>query len=182
MNDQDHRDEANPAAEDSPERDALIEQATAEPSDRLRQELQQANERALRNLAELENFRKRSRREMEDERRYANLPLLRDLLGVVDNVGRAIEAAEKTAEAASLLEGFKMVAQQLASVLSRYQCQRIDALGQPFDPNRHEAISQRADAEHPPNTVVDVVEDGYQLHDRVVRPAKVIVSVPPPAQ
>src|SRR5687767_7719242 len=115
MSDQNHRNDANP--EDSPRRDAVIEQAVAETSDQLRQELEQANERALRSQAELENFRKRIRREMEDERRYANLPLLRDLLGVADNVGRAIGAAEKTADAASLLEGFKMVAQQLASVL-----------------------------------------------------------------
>ncbi|MGH7137055.1 MAG: nucleotide exchange factor GrpE, partial [Pirellulales bacterium] len=104
------------------------------------------------------------------------LPLLGDLLPVLDNVQRAIQAAEKSPDAGGLLAGFKMVAQQLDSVLSRHQCLRIDALHKPFDPHLHAAIMQQPTNEYPPNTVVQVAQEGYQLHDRVLRPAQVIVS------
>ena len=119
---------------------------------------------------------KRLRKEMEDERRYALMPLVADLLPVVDNLGRAITAAEKNADVAGLLEGVKLVAQQFETALERHQCKRIEALGMPFDPNVHAAILQQPSAEQPPNTVVLVAQEGYQLHDRVVRPAQVIVS------
>jgi molecular chaperone GrpE len=143
---------------------------------RLREEAQEAQDRALRALAELENYRKRARREMEDERRFANQGLLLDLLPVVDNVARAIEAAEKSPEAAAVTTGFKMVAQQLEQILSRYHCTRISALHEPFDPHRHQAIAQQPSAEWPGNTVLIVAQQGYQLHERVLRPAQVIVS------
>lgn len=142
------------------------------------QELAAARDRALRAQAELDNYRKRMRKEMEDERRYAQLPLLSDLLPVLDNVQRAIQAAEKSADGGGLLAGFKMVAQQLEGVLARHHCQRIEALHKPFDPHLHAAILQQPTGEFPPNTVVQVAQDGYQLHDRVLRPAQVIVSTP----
>lgn len=141
-------------------------------------ELSAAKDRALRAQAELDNYRKRMRKEMEDERRYAQLPLLSDLLPVIDNVQRAIQAAEKSTEGAGLLAGFKMVAQQLEGVLSRHHCRRIEALHKPFDPHLHAAILQQPTGEFPPNTVVQVAQEGYQLHDRVLRPAQVIVSTP----
>ncbi len=127
----------------------------------------------------MENYRKRTRRELEDERRYAAVPLLRDLLPVLDNMQRAIEAAEKSPQGSGLLDGIKLVAQSLLSVLANHDCKKIDALGQPFDPAFHEAISQQPSAEHEPNTVVLVAQDGYVLHERVVRPAQVIVSTLP---
>ena len=139
-------------------------------------ELIQAQERVLRAQAELENYRKRARRELEDERRYAELPLLRDLAPVLDNVERAIQAAEKKADAATLLEGFKMVAQQLNTVMERHHLVRIEGLHQPFDPHLHQAIMQQPSSEFPADTVIGVAQTGYQLHDRVVRPAQVIVS------
>ncbi|HVC95745.1 MAG TPA: nucleotide exchange factor GrpE [Pirellulales bacterium] len=145
-------------------------------AERLRQELDETRGRLLRVQADMENLRKRGRRELDDERRYANLPLLTDLLPVMDNVGRAIQAAEKSAEAGALLEGVKLVAQQLESVLARYHCVRIAALETPFDPHLHQAIMQQPSADHPPGTVLVVAQDGYQLHDRVLRPAQVIVS------
>lgn len=145
----------------------------------LRQELDAAKDRALRLQAELENYRKRVRREMDDERRYAQLPLLKELLPVIDNIGRALQSAEKSPDSSGLLEGVKLVAQQLDSVLSRHHCQRIEALHQPFDPHLHEAILQQPSADHPAGTVLNVTQEGYQLHDRVVRPAQVIVSTTP---
>jgi molecular chaperone GrpE len=147
--------------------------------ERIRGELTEAQDRTLRVQAELENYRRRSRREMEDERKYANLPLLRDLLPVVDNIQRAIQAAEKAGEAGTLLDGIKMVAQTLENALARHQATKIDALHKPFDPAVHEAISQQPSADYPEHTVLLVAQDGYLLHDRVVRPAQVIVSTAP---
>ncbi|MEX2139306.1 MAG: nucleotide exchange factor GrpE [Pirellulales bacterium] len=144
--------------------------------EQLRSQATEAQERYLRSQAELENTRKRLRREMDDERRYAELPLLADLLPVIDNVDRAIEAAEKNADAATLLAGFKMVSQQLNNVFDKHHCQPIQAEGQPFDPAVHQAIMQQSSADHPDNTVIAVGQNGYTLYDRVVRPAQVVVS------
>ena len=153
-------------------------QAAADDSQKLRQELAAAKDRELRVHAEIDNVRKRSARELEEYRRFANLPLLRDLLPVLDNVDRAIEAADKNADAAALLEGFKMVSQQLGEVLKRHHCMPIEALHAPFDPNVHHAVMQQPSEEYPANTVLMVTQSGYQLHDRVVRPSQVIVSTP----
>jgi molecular chaperone GrpE len=145
---------------------------------RLRAELEEAKDRALRGWAELENYRKRASRQLDEERRYAAMPLVRDLLPVLDNVRRAVDAAEKTHDTASLLEGIKMVVQQLQGVLARHHCTPIAALHRPFDPNVHDAILHQPSAEFPPNTVLREVQQGFQLHDRVVRPTQVIVSSP----
>jgi molecular chaperone GrpE len=146
---------------------------------RIEAEMMEAKDRALRATAELENVRKRLRKEMEDERRYAATPLLTDLLQVVDNLARAISAADKNADVASLLAGVKMVATQLDGVLVRHHCTRIPALGEPFDPNVHAAIGQQPSVDKPANTVIIVAQEGFKLHDRVLRPAQVIVSSPP---
>jgi len=148
----------------------------AGPLELLRHELEQAKDRVLRGQAELENYRKRAARELQEQARYANLPLMRDLLPALDNLDRAIEAAEKTHDVASLLEGVKMVSRQIEDVLQKHHCARIEALNEPFDPHLHEAISQQPSDEHPPGTVVHVTQPGFQLHDRVVRPSQVIVS------
>lgn len=145
----------------------------------LARELELARERALRAQAELDNYRKRMQRELEEERKFAQLPLIRDLLPVIDNVERAIEAAEKGGDVSGLLAGFRMVSQQLEETLGRHQCRRIPALNEPFDPNLHQAIAQQPSAEHPPHTVAAVAQAGYRLHDRVVRPAQVMVTVAP---
>jgi molecular chaperone GrpE len=153
--------------------------AMGQPSDdleQLRTRAADAQDRYLRCQAELENTRKRWRRELDEERRYAELPLLADLLPVIDNIDRAIEAAEKNADATSLLAGFKMVSQQLNGVLGKHHCSPILAAGEPFDPAFHQAIMQQPSDELPENTVVAVGQTGYTVHDRVVRPAQVVVS------
>lgn len=142
-------------------------------------ELAAANDRLLRLQAEMQNLRNRTSREVADERKYAALPVLRDLLPVLDNINRAIEAAEKAGEAENLLEGFRLVRQQLLTTLGNHGAQPIDALGQPFDPNFHQAILHQPKSDVPANTVTMVTQDGYKLHDRVVRPAQVIVSSGP---
>ena len=169
------------AAEMAVAEDKVPEEESSLPES-LHTELQEAKDRALRLHAELENYRKRAAREMQEERRYANLPLMRELLPVLDNMDRAIEAAEKTHDTAGLLEGVKMVAQQLVEVLQRHNCVRIQALNEPFDPHLHDAISQQASDEHPAGTVVLETQTGFQLHQRVVRPSQVIVSTTDPGQ
>jgi len=148
-------------------------------ADTLRAKLAESQDRLLRTQAELENYRKRARRELEEERRYAEIDLVRDLLPLVDNVSRAIEAAEKKADAALLLSALKMMAQQFEEVFAKHHCKLITAVGEPFDPYRHEAVMQQASQKHPEHTVVGLARLGMSLHDRVVRPAQVIVSTRP---
>ena len=150
-------------------------------TEQLTADLAAANDRALRLQAEMQNLRNRTSREIADERKYAALPVLRDLLPVIDNIDRAIEAAEKAGEVENLLEGFRLVRQQLMTTLSRHQCEPIPAEGEPFDPHFHEAILQQPSADVPAGHVMMVTQPGYKLHERVVRPAQVIVSSGPPA-
>ena len=169
------------AAESPAAPETIAAEAAAEPTAndeilKLRADLAAAQDLQLRALAELDNYRKRAAREMQDQLRYAQLPLVRDVLPVLDNVQRAIDAAEKTHDAAALLEGINLVAQQLRDVLKRHHCTPIEALHAPFDPNVHEAILQQPSAELPANTVLQDVRAGYRLFDRVVRPSQVIVS------
>jgi molecular chaperone GrpE len=145
-------------------------------------ELAAANDRTLRLHAEMQNLRNRTSREIADERRYAAMPVCRELLPVVDNIDRAIEAAEKAGEAETLLEGFRLVRQQLVTILSQNHCEPIKAEGELFDPNFHEAILQQSSTSQPAGTVTMVTLSGYRMHDRVVRPAQVIVSSGPAAE
>ena len=190
MNDTDPTNEPRGADEQAAAADAVLRRAAAseatenppiveDEAEQARRDLDEARDRVLRAQAELDNYRKRARRELDEERRYAALPLLGDLLPVLDNVGRAIQAAEKNSEAGSLVEGVKLVAQQLEGVLGRYHCVRIEALHKPFDPHLHQAIMQQPSAELPSGTVLHVAQEGYQVYDRVLRPAQVIVSTAP---
>jgi molecular chaperone GrpE len=149
---------------------------------RLADDLAKANDRALRAQAELENFRRRMRREMEDERRYAALPLITDLLGVVDNLERALAASESNQAAEGLRQGVEMVQSQFVAVLEKHHCRRLGSVGDPFDPNLHQAIAQEPSDQFSPGTVTRVIQVGYQIHDRVVRPAHVMVSSGAPPQ
>jgi molecular chaperone GrpE len=153
--------------------------AYSETVEQLRGELEQAKDRVMRCQAELDNYRKRAAREMEDHVRYASIGLMRDLLPVLDNIQRAIEASEKSTDGSGLLDGVKLVAQQLQGVLDQHHCVKIEALHVPFDPHLHHAILQQPADDHPANTVIMVTQDGYQLYDRVVRPSQVIVSTNP---
>lgn len=136
-------------------------------------------DRLLRSQAELENFRRRTQRDAEEQRRFESLRLLRDLLPGLDGLQRAIQSAEQTGDSAALLNGIRMVATQFRDILKTHSAEPIDAVGKPFDPNQHEALTQVPSADCEPMTVLQVVETGYRLHDRVVRPARVIVSCAP---
>lgn len=127
-------------------------------------------------MADLDNFRRRIQREMEEDRKYLALPLLKALLPGLDGLDRTLTAAETSKNADDLITGVKMVQKQFESSLGQFGVQAIAAVGLEFDPNIHEAITQMPSAEHPPMTVLQDVEKGYLLHDRVVRPSKVIVA------
>lgn len=160
-------------------------------ADSLQSRLAEAEREVLRVRAEMENFRKRMQRDSEQQLKYANLPLVRDLIEVVDNLNRASEAANQdsvnqaasgqasapaTAQTAALREGVRIVIAQLAGVMSKYDCKLIASVGHEFDPNVHEAIAQLPSQEYSAGTVMQEVAAGYLLHDRVVRPSSVIVS------
>lgn len=142
----------------------------------------------LRERAELENFKRRMQKDKAEALRYATEPVLRDLLGVIDNLERALKAArgEATREGGApagqlgaLLTGVEMVLAQFADVLSRHGVSRIAARHEPFDPAHHEALAQVESHEHPAGTVVEEHAAGYRLHERLLRPAQVTVTRPP---
>ena len=133
-------------------------------------------ERLLRQAAELENYKKRSGRERDDAIRYANESLLKDLLPVVDNLERAIAHASGGGNGKPLVEGVEMVLRGLADVLAKHGVMPIAAQGQPFDPTKHEAMTQVETDDHEPNSVVEELHKGYMLRDRLLRPALVSVA------
>jgi molecular chaperone GrpE len=133
-------------------------------------------DRLLRALAEVENTRRRADRAGEDARRRAIAEFGRELLAVADNLRRAI-AAERTEEDDAILrEGVRATERMLTLAFERFGIRRIDALGQPFDPQRHEAVMEVADVSQAPGTVLRVAEDGYMIDDRLLRPARVVIA------
>ncbi len=162
--------------DDDKDRDQKEEQEMPSEVEQLRLELDQAKDRALRSLADLENFRARAARQSVEDRKYANIDLMRELLGVWDNIGRALEAADKTHHLESLVEGVQMVYQQLLDVLKKFHCEKMEALHQPFDPNFQQSIAQIPSGDYPSGTVIEVTQAGFVLHERVVRPAQVVLS------
>ena len=142
-------------------------------------------DRLLRALADAENVRRRADRAAQDARNFAVADLSRELLTVVDNLRRAIAAAEDpavdSAGSAPLLQGIKAIERSLMTMLERFGVREIEARGTPFDPLRHEAIMEVDDPGRAPGSVVDVMEEGYTIHDRLLRPAKVSVTRSRPA-
>jgi molecular chaperone GrpE len=135
-------------------------------------------DRLLRALADAENTRRRAERTAEEARQYAVADFARELLAIADNLRRTIAAASddgsETAEA--LIEGVRATERLLEKVFARFGIRKIEVLDKPFDPNLHEAIMEVEDTTRPPGTVVRVAEDGYMIHDRLLRPARVLVA------
>ena len=148
-------------------------------ADQLRIELADAEKRALIAAADLENYRKRANKQIQDQVKYASIGMMGELLEVVDNLNRAVEAAEKEDGSSALMQGVKMVSEQILNTLKSNHCEPIDAVGQPFDPNFHEAVQMQPSDEFGANTVMMEIRRGYKLHDRVIRPAQVFVSTGP---
>lgn len=161
------RPEAEPAAGPAGEVEAL------------RRELQERQDRLLRALAETDNVRRRSQRDREEYVRYATESLIRDLVPVLDNFDRAISAGRAAADGAGVLEGVELIRRELLKVLERSGLTRYSAVGQRFDPTRHEAIARVVSADQAPDTVASETAPGYMLHGRVLRPALVAVTAAP---
>lgn len=144
----------------------------------LREQLADAQDRLLRLQAEFENFRKRALRERQEALQYGSQNLFKDLLSVVDNLERAIGHARESGggDLPSFLQGVELVERELLGILEKNHVSEIDALGKTFDPSLHEAMAQVESGDVPPNTVVDVLQKGFQLRDRLVRPSRVIVT------
>jgi molecular chaperone GrpE len=126
--------------------------------------------------ADFENYQKRVARERESDRKYAISAFARDFLPVFDNLQRAIDAARQAGDDSPLVQGVAATLDQWLQVFARHGIKRIEALEQPFDPNVHEAVMQQPSDQFPPGTVLQVLQQGFQIHDRVLRPASVIVS------
>jgi molecular chaperone GrpE len=149
---------------------------------RLAAENEELKDRALRAAAEMENLRRRTQRDVQDARAYAVTNFARDMLGVSDNLRRALDAIPAEARDsgdqgfAALIEGVEMTERAMLSALERHGVKKLAPLGERFDPNFHQAMFEIPDAEKPANTVVQVMQDGYVIGDRVLRPAMVGVS------
>jgi molecular chaperone GrpE len=145
----------------------------------LKRQLAEKHDRLLRALAEVDNVKRRTQRERDEYVRYANDSLIRDLLPVLDNFDRALQAARTTGEAAKVVEGVALIQRELLKVLERAGVTRYSALGERFDPNRHEAAGSTVSASQPPDTIVAELAAGYTLNGRVLRPAQVVIAAAP---
>jgi molecular chaperone GrpE len=155
-------------------------QAAKEKLQQLEQEKKELHERLLRTAADFDNFRKRSRKDADEARFKAREEVLKELLPVLDNLERAVAAGT---QGPGIVEGVKLVLRQAENAMERFEVKSFPALGQPFDPARHEAIAQVESADHAPGTVVSEMQRGYMLGNRLLRPAMVAVSrakAPPP--
>jgi molecular chaperone GrpE len=142
-----------------------------------KQEAQENYDKYLRVFAEFDNYKKRSTREMNDFRKYANEALLRDMLTVVDNLERAINSSNDHAEdTSSIVEGVRMTHGGILDLIEKHHVAPIESEGKPFDPQFHQAFQQEESEDHPSNTVLKEFQKGYLLHDRLLRPSMVVVS------
>jgi len=139
-------------------------------------QLNAEKDKVLRLSAEFENFKKRKQREIDDFKKFANETVFRQLLSVVDNLERAIGSATDALEETSLLEGVKLTHKELLKLFESFSVKPVEAENQPFDPNFHQAVTHAQNNDVPDNTVTDVLQKGYLLHDRLLRPAMVVVS------
>lgn len=130
----------------------------------------------LRQVAEFDNYRKRTAKDAEEKRKFYNENIIRDILPILDNLERAVKSAEEGADFKTLLEGVKMTSNQITALLKKEGVEEIEAKGKEFDPNKHEAVQMIESADHPKNTVAEEYEKGYTLNGRTIRPSKVVVT------
>lgn len=134
-------------------------------------------DRLLRLSAEFDNYKKRTTRETRELVKYANENLLKELLTIVDNLERAIDSAGPERDADDpLMKGIQLTLSEVFKILERFNVQPVKAVGEPFDPTYHQAMMQEETADHPANTVLSEMQKGYVMHDRLLRPAMVVVA------
>lgn len=160
---------AEPAEEQAPGLEEALEQCQLA--------CKQAEDRYLRSVAELDNFRKRNARETEEFRKYANMALVQKLLPSLDNMERAMGSAEKdSGEALPIVEGLRLVLADIMKTFSEFHIRPVEAEGKAFDPQVHMAVAQEEADDAVPGTVLRVYQKGYLMHDRLIRPAMVSVA------
>jgi molecular chaperone GrpE len=175
------------AIEDGPDEDIPLNDDAKDVDDTfeaLLQERDQLKDQLLRALAETENMRRRTERETQSARKYGHTSFARDLVGAIDNLARAIEAAGASGSEAvaadeatqSLIKGIELSWTEILSVIEKHGITQINPVGEKFDYNQHQAMFELPTDEHEPGMVVEVVQHGYMLHDRLLRPAMVGVS------
>jgi len=143
----------------------------------LEQEVKETHDRFLRVSAEFENYKKRAAREMDDFRKFANQSFVKAMLPVVDNLDRAIESSSNDEHAnTSVVEGVNMTLNEILKVFEQFGVRSFESLGKTFDPGFHQAVMQEENEDHPDNTVLNELQKGYLIHDRLLRPAMVVVS------
>lgn len=152
--------------------------AAADPVAEAKAEAAKMKDQWMRTAADFDNFRKRSRRELEDSRKAGKEDLLKEFLPVFDNLERAIQSAQRATDVKGVADGLSMVLRQYMDVLGRGGISKVPSVGSQFDPTHHEAIQQVETDEHPPGTVVAEVQPGYMQGDRLIRAAMVVVAKP----
>jgi len=166
--------QAGEPAESAPE-----EKTPQTPKEKLEQaqaEAVAAHDRFLRASAELENYKKRTQREMAEFKRFANASLVKDILGVVDNLERAVESSNGSNDKEQLAQGLDLTLQELLKIFKTFHVTPIESLGETFDPRYHQAMMQEETTDQPENVVIRELQKGYMIHDRLLRPAMVVVS------
>jgi molecular chaperone GrpE len=171
---------------ETPASGELKGEAVEDEIDQLRNELAQAladtkthQDQYLRTLADMDNLRKRTQRDKEEMAKFANEHILREILPVIDNLERAVEHAEQAESNDGLFEGVQMTLTQFGQLLSKFGVKHVDAVGLPFDPAYHQAMGQMESEDYPINTVVQQMQKGYQLNQRLLRPAFVLLAKAP---
>lgn len=135
-----------------------------------------SHDRLMRATAEFDNYKKRSERELSEFRKFANERLIKDLLPVMDNLERAVESSTDGSANSGIIEGVEMTLKEIYKVLEKFNLKCLESEGKEFDPNFHQAVLQEETDEHPENVVIKVMQKGYVLHDRLIRPAMVVVA------
>ncbi len=143
------------------------------------QESEANMDKFLRASAELENYKKRIAREMDDLRKYANQSLVKELLPVLDNLELAIKSARENENGDShLVDGVELIRKEILKIFDKFKIEQIDALGKAFDPRFHEAVMREESSKYSENTVTNELQKGYMMHDRLIRPSMVVVAMP----
>ncbi|MCP3875906.1 MAG: nucleotide exchange factor GrpE [Desulfobacteraceae bacterium] len=142
----------------------------------IKEQLVSEKDRVLRLSAEFENFKKRKQRESDEFKKFANETVFKQFLTVVDNLERAIDSVQDNSDEEGLLSGVKLTYKEIKKIFETFNVKTVEAENQLFDPNFHQAVTQEETDEFPENTVTNVLQKGYLLHDRLIRPAMVVVA------
>lgn len=171
--------EVKPAQDERQKAEIDFETLESEAVAAARQEVARMRDAMLRMQAETENTRKRLTRELERSRKLALERFMKNLLDVRDSLERGLDIDIESATVESLIEGQQLTLKMFSKVMQDHNLELIDPVGQPFDPELHEAMTVLPSADHEENTVIEVLQKGFRLHDRLVRPARVVVSRKP---